>query len=426
LWLRTPDEQKSAVRDSTSNTSFNAAYGFNPVNAVFDFNETLVSIYYLIPKSAHASLRVADREWRNNAVANAFRGEAEEDFLAWLKRFKADEMSDEEARDELADIIQKGSENPTTDITLRQLMFRPEPTAVMHRAILMVMVSVFEGLIASLVEAFMRENPLQASIQEKEFSLAELIAANDLNTILDTAITKRVENILRGGLPSWTKWFGDQDIAFQPLCIDWEGAVEVFERRHAYVHTGGRINPSYHHKIAGSGPVGAPLPITEQYLRSALGQIICLGNLVAARFLPKIEKGLPVLAGNGAPILYFDELMKLDQWAPVEKMSNALKNGNMELDIKLQVRCFEWLAIKKLHGFNKIEQQVRKWDTSALKQEHAFRKAALLEDFSEMRSILSAARASRESWVDSIDGSPEVLYQENVKEFVSQTMHESE
>ncbi|TDC96015.1 hypothetical protein [Actinomadura sp. 7K507] len=393
-------------------------------DAIFGFNETLISLHHLIPSSAHSSLRAADRKWRLEVIAKAFQGDREDDFQGLLKKFAANKLSREEARAELVEIIGKGSTNASFELSLKQLILRPEPTAVVHRATLMVMVSAFESLISSIVEVFMRQNPLQAPIQEKEFSLAELIAANDLDEIIENALTKRVENILRGGLASWTKWFEEQGLVLQNLCINWDEVAEIFERRHAYVHTGGKVNPSYKHKVAGAGPIGNLLPLDEQYLHSSLGHIVCLGNLIATRFLPKTKKNMSALAVSGTSILYFDELMKLDQWAAIQKMANTIKNDEMELDVKLEVRCFEWLAAKQLHDLKKIEQQIRSWDTSALKSKHAFKKAALLEDVDEMQDVLSAAHAANESWVTSIEDMPEVQYQENIQASVSRIMSE--
>lgn len=320
---------------------------------------------------------------------------------------------------ELEQLVHKVSSEANFGLTMRQISLRPDPTSLMHRAALMVTISAFETLIGALVESFMRKSPHHAAIQEKEFSLAELIAAGDLKIVIESALTKRVENILRGGLTSWEKWFDEQGVSFKNLCVDWDKVIEIFERRHAYVHTGGKVNPSYHHKVDRSMPVGALLSIDEEYLQAALGQIICLGNLITSRFLPKVETSLPQLAISGISLLYFDELMELNQWSTVEKMARMLKNDDMELDIKLQVRCFEWLATKKLHGIRKIEQQVSGWDTSALKAHHAFRKAALLEDMEEMKNILSRAYLRGEPWVASIEKTSEVMHQEAVLSFVS-------
>lgn len=42
------------------------------IEVLFNFNETLISLYYLIPKSAHASLAAADNKWRMTALEKAF------------------------------------------------------------------------------------------------------------------------------------------------------------------------------------------------------------------------------------------------------------------------------------------------------------------------------------------------------------------
>ena len=62
-----------------------------------------------------------------------------------------------------------------------------------------------------------------------------------------------------GGFEDWMNWLSTQlKISVPDITLD--GTMEVFQRRHVIVHSGGFVSPHYLSKAAGSLGIAFPYP----------------------------------------------------------------------------------------------------------------------------------------------------------------------
>ncbi|MET8815392.1 hypothetical protein ABZW47_25745 [Streptomyces sp. NPDC004549] len=402
------------------------------IDAQIQFCETILSLDQLLTTSKLPVIESADAAHRTKVVMNAIRiGGNDEAVKAWEDEshrayrdatFIEDEKERETALAEwaenrksgLANIIRNAMEgghaiDAHVDLVVRQVNARPKPVDLIQQAILVTLVSAFESLIGKTYRIALEIKPELYLSGEREYSLAEIVKAGELEAIIDAAIEKKVDTALRGGLEDWEKIFLKLDVHFKKLCIDWNKTSEVFQRRNALIHTHGSVNNTYSNKVKGAPPLGTPLQLNEEYLQQAINQIAAIGNLVLLRTWLHLHPRQTFLS-MGAPFLYLDNFLDRGYFAAVHKMADEMKGIKNDLDLKIRLRIYAWLARKNLQGLEAIKDELEEWDTSALKSEFAFSKAVLLDDFKGAEEWRNYAGSRSEPWASNVSEMPIIRF----------------
>ncbi|MFJ3140100.1 hypothetical protein ACIPK5_29900 [Streptomyces sp. NPDC086843] len=402
------------------------------IDAQIEFCETILSLDQLLTTSKLPAIESADATYRTKAVMDAIRvGGNDEAIKAWEEESgrayrEALSLESEMAREAalvewedkrkatLVDIIKNAIESGHSidariNLALRQVKARPRPVDLIQQAILVTLVRSFESLIGKTYKIALQLKPELYLSGDREYSLAEIVKAGALETIINAAVEKKVDTALRGGLEDWEKIFLKLDIHFKKLCIDWNKTSEVFQRRNALIHTHGSVNSTYVSKVKNAAPLGTPLQIDESYLRQAIDQITAFGNLVLLRAWLHLRPQQTFMAA-GAPYLYLDDFLARGYYAAVHKMADDMKGIKNHLDFKIRLRIYGWLAKKNLLGLEAIKDEVEDWDTSALKSEFAFSKAVLLDDCKGAKDLQDAAELRGESWASDISEMPVIRF----------------
>ncbi|MEU6098118.1 hypothetical protein [Streptomyces sp. NPDC047079] len=390
------------------------------MDAQFDFCETILSLDQLLNASTLPAIKHIDSARRTKTIMDAISSGGDgEAVRAWLElgsrnyaqiQAIADERErnvalsewQEKRRDSLAEIIKNAAESghdvgSRIHLAVRQVRARPMPDDLIRRSVLVTLISAFEAVIGRAYRATLKRRPELYMSGEREYSLAEIVKTGSLEPLIEAAIEKKVDAALRGGLEDWEKIFIKVDAHLKKLCINWENTVEVFQRRNALIHTHGSVNSTYAAKVKNAPPVGTPLVIDDGYLRQAINQIAALGNLLILRSWLHLYPQSNFLA-TGVLYLYLDDFLSCGYNAAVEKMADEMKGVKNDLDVKIQMRLYAWLARKNMYGVEAIRSDLEAWDTSALKSEFAFSKAFLLGDFEGAEELRKAAAARSEPW----------------------------
>ncbi|MGV9426437.1 hypothetical protein ACWDO7_19380 [Streptomyces sp. NPDC003656] len=391
------------------------------IEAQIDFCETILSLDQLLTTSRLALIESVDSVQRGKSVMDALKTRDNGEVLkTWetasdraykvamaleddsQREAALDEWS-KERRDGLAGIIKNAVESghpidARIDLVVRQVKARPRPIDLIRQAVLVTLISAFEGVIGKTYRAALTAKPELYMSAEKQYSLLDIVKVGALEPIIEATIEKKVDGALRGGLEDWEKLFIKLDTHFKKLCIDWGKTEEVFQRRNALIHTHGTVNATYASKVKGAQPLGTPLQIDEEYLRQAINQIAALGNLVILRSWLHLFPQQNFLA-TGLPYLYLDNFIERGYWSAVGKIADEMKSVKNDFDVKIRCRLYAWLARKNVHGVESIRSELEEWDTSALKSEFAFCKAILLDDLVSAGEIKEQAAARSEPWV---------------------------
>lgn len=129
-------------------------------------------------------------------------------------------------------------------------LIRPARVPLLHSALLISAVGNFEVLVSGLVREFIRLKPEILRSDEVKYSLAEIEGFESLTEFREYCSERYAEALLRGGLDDWMAWFERRlKVSLGELPTNFTSVVEVFQRRHLFVHNGGVVNRSYLVKV---------------------------------------------------------------------------------------------------------------------------------------------------------------------------------
>lgn len=276
---------------------------------------------------------------------------------------------------------------------------KPWNIETIHRSVITMAVGSFEALISGLVSIQLHQHPETLGGQEPEFSLQELIRLGNLEDAIDEAIERRAERFLYGGFDSWADTFGKKfKIDWSDLALDWDATREVIQRRHIIVHNGSRVSRQYLERVPegyNDVPLGRELLHPPEYVANALSALTVLGDCVAAYAWAKSDKD-QVSAASAALLEKSFDLLVSRRYPAAHKVAQAGCTLGADADISMSLQCNAWIARKQTEGTVAVVQEVSAWDTSAARLKFQVAKAALVDDFDSLDTLLPAAIRSGE------------------------------
>jgi hypothetical protein len=217
---------------------------------------------------------------------------------------------------------------------------------------------------------------------EKEFSLFDLQSFESVEDASDLAISRRVDNLMRGGIDDWSRWFAKVGCpAFDDLAPSYEVVHEAIQRRHLVVHNAGRVDRQYQAKVptGQDSALGEELRIDRAYVEGVIDELEVLGSRVGVILWRKWrpEEGDAIddmLSGQTF------ELLSTDRSLAAQHLGNtAASLGATEVSRQIaQVNA--WIAMRQQGGTDAIREAVSAWDTSALEDIFKAARAVLLEE----------------------------------------------
>jgi hypothetical protein len=275
---------------------------------------------------------------------------------------------------------------------------------LLNRSILMCLVSHFEVLVADLAHAFYRIAPDAISTDDKVLSVKELKRFSSIDEALRSIVSNRVDDLLRGSVNDWRKFFESRmNIDMINLVPDWARWEEYFQRRHIFMHAGGRATERYLSNVDWgnlSGHIERPregekMDIPDFYLQNAIDTFQISGLLLCQevwRKLAPTDSDSRHSSTTGLTSVVYDCLLtqhwnvseRLAAWG--EKDPQLLKEDTM-----LIYEFNRWLSIKRQGRWTEVEKEVEAFDCSAKNRKYAMARASLLERADEFFKLLPKA-----------------------------------
>jgi hypothetical protein len=246
--------------------------------------------------------------------------------------------------------------------------FAPDREALLLGALLPVAIGTLEVLVAALARGYYLARPATLG-DDPKFSLKDMEAFESLDDVRDEAIARRVESLVHGDLTDWVVWFSKHPgVQIESLALAYPTIFEVFQRRHIFIHNGGRVTRLYIKRMQGIGgstpELNTPLPVDPAYLKRALDEIETVGDLLAAGVWSKCWPEQEPYAASELNDRTYD-LMLDGRWEVVEKLCSIGRHFGAEAT-KMIFTANYFLAVKRGGRIAEVEQTIRDWDTSAL------------------------------------------------------------
>jgi len=275
---------------------------------------------------------------------------------------------------------------------------------LLNRSILMCLVSHFEVLVADLVHAFYRIAPDAISTDDKVLSVNELKQFSSINEALRSIVSNRIDDLLRGSVNDWQKFFESRmKIDMTYLVPDWVQWVEYFQRRHIFMHAGGRATERYLSNVDWEKlgayierpKEGDKMDIPDSYLQPAIDAFQISGLLLCQEVWRKLMPtdsdtrhnsitGLPSIVYSCLLTRHWNVSERLAAWGEKDPQAS-------DEDTMLIYKFNRWLSTKRQGRWTEVEKEVEAFDCSAKNRKYAMARASLLDQTDKYFKLLSKA-----------------------------------
>lgn len=285
---------------------------------------------------------------------------------------------------------------------------RPARIPMLNAALLTTAVSNFEVLVSGVVREFLALRPQVLRSDEARYSLQEIEGFESLAEFREYCADRYAEGLLRGSFEDWMEWFEKRlKIGLNAVSSEPDELKEVFQRRHLFIHNGGRVNRLYLLKVApATSPpeIGKQLAVDHEYLERAIDLLTAAGILLTTQVMRRL---VPSGSNESHPS---DDVLSTTSY-------DFLTSGRYELVVsvatptldecssdyaRLVLMVNRWIALKHLVGVDAIRADVDTWQTGVLQGRFQLAKLALLDKTAEAyelgQKLLITGELQRDDW----------------------------
>lgn len=292
---------------------------------------------------------------------------------------------------------------------------RPKNAELMSRSMLVILVSGFETLMTDLATKILQIRPGISKIEESSITLSELRNLDSVDDARDHLIANVVEDLARGSIEDWAKWFARFDVDLKKVTKDWTGFREIFARRNLIVHTNGKVSSQYLSVMKDVGAKvetlpfkGATLEPTVEYLESSCQLMLAAGALLAAsvsmKLFPKSVQ-VPIHWSLGIAEICLEEKNFKCSLEITRKLSELCK-GRSDLILDFRIRRTSWAARTMLGEKESVIEEASAWDIRGIDPLYAHIKSVFEQDYDsalkQINSLTQNGRLQKSSVLTSI------------------------
>lgn len=260
---------------------------------------------------------------------------------------------------------------------------------LLYRSSFVMLVSYFDFLLSDLIHYFYRRYPESLSGKDLPLTLRELKLLGGVDEALDFVINKEAESVLYDSLEKQKLYLKNTlKIDTKDSIINWDRLIEAVERRHIIVHNDCKINSRYLTKVDQSQipektkdlKEGTRVRITERYFRSIFEEICVSGIVLLQCCWRKWEKDDRANADQQLVLDIYNTLVKED-WTCAERLGLFSKECEVAKQFHRLVLDVNYCQSLKWQGkTNELEEELKKFDISALSPSFALALYALRSD----------------------------------------------
>lgn len=281
---------------------------------------------------------------------------------------------------------------------------------LLYQGILTGLVGQFEVLLADVAHLFFARAPDSLETEERLFSVEDLKRFGSIEDAVQVTIEKRVDDLLRGSAEEWRKFFRSRlKLDLADFSESWVRIEEFIQRRHIYVHAGGRISrrylantdPQVVQQLLGEPELGQLARLDEDYVGEALDAFESTGLSWAfaawCKLFPDEHEGatglLLELVYHAVLESNWKVVEMLTQWAVNHERFNASTRTTCQMNL--------WLARKRMGQKEAVAEEIAQFDISALEPRYIVAVLGLVEDFEGFRQLVtdkSGAGLEQKAW----------------------------
>lgn len=209
-----------------------------------------------------------------------------------------------------------------------------------------------------------------------------------IDEVKENILRRETESIMHQSYVEWFKLFESHKMNFEKYEYETKQLKELYARRNILVHNAGKVNAIYLKNVPDSDKkIDEQLIADEKYLEMAFNiikKIIFAIIIEASKFYEDGKEDLLDEVFGQA----FEELSK-EHYTISAGVFDALRNIKWQTEEdKLMEMINYWISIKEMNGLKEIEEDIKKFDTSALNLMFHLAKLILLDEFEQATVLI--------------------------------------
>lgn len=266
-----------------------------------------------------------------------------------------------------------------------------EQPRIHSESTLMMLLIRYEEAISGIFKYILMRYP-DAYLKSKTITYSELMAIDtDIKDIKKHFVEKETEEFMRMPISEWYASFAQKHkVEFGFENKEFEQFKEIYYRRNLIVHNQGKVNDVYLKNVDSTLveniSKGEVLRVDEKYLKNAFEytQLILYGTFWTLRKLSKESSELE----NRIFEKGFVHMLNAE-WNISEYIYHLMMQDKNQTDAnKFCYKVNYWISVKNQGRFAEIEDEIKKFDVSAMCGQFKVAKYALLDDYEKVSSIL--------------------------------------
>jgi hypothetical protein len=266
-----------------------------------------------------------------------------------------------------------------------QLRVRPNPSWVLFKALLPILVAQLEEYLCALYRVALTMHPQAINMDDQKFTLSEIsqyrMPEFDLKR---AAIDQKAKNLVEGPPEEWRKkLIGWPKLDISQYIDDWDELVENILRRHSVIHHSARADAKYIAALPRSleKPIdGQPLEVDEKYITSTIDRIECIAVALSVAW----EKKLAPKQNPDASFAHIAQSTMLDEkrWAHLAIVTRSILNFCAPDNLTTVCQVNNWMARLKIENADvqSIRSEILAWIPPREQHDMKIAKQLLLDD----------------------------------------------
>jgi hypothetical protein len=281
-------------------------------------------------------------------------------------------------------------------------------TPMLLGSLLVTLVGELETLVGAVTRALYSRQPEKLNELNKSYSWSEIERFETIAEMREHVADHTVEKMLYG---SFSEWFDVLDKRFgvpRPARSQEFQTLEVIQRRHLMVHSGGVVSRQYLDNLkqfSVESQLHDQLTVNYEYLDEATDClfVVALSLVAGATFKvvkdPEIRKTMEERIANAS---YF--LLQEKRYDTVVTVVSNLSLSRMSDEMSRHITQVNgWIALKQLGRFQECRKEVEAFDVSARSNNLRLAKYALLDEVETAhklaRNMLETKELPAEHWL---------------------------
>lgn len=335
------------------------------------------SMIYMVTKAQKKGFKISDESQHFEDVP--------EEAVNYIKSFESLVQKMEGEEDKIPNYLPKNIRREYQKFEARE-----KQKEILYTGSLLLLVTYFENLIAGILRESFIKYPQRISLDEKSVSYKMLTEMNDIEEIKNILIDQEVTNKMYESFLDWKKYFQKNlKLELQSWDDEFETIQEIIARRNLYVHNNGVINSIYTSLVnsADKNSIGNILSIDREYIDNAIDTIEYIGMSLV------IESWIKEYACNQEEIdnitdLIYDEYLEPHRWKMARHFYEiCLKSHKISDANKILYKINNWQCYKWLGEYEKVKDEIIKFDISAYQPKYTLGVLALNEDYKRFFEI---------------------------------------